>query len=222
MSARNTSATPHARRSNCSAIWLMAAIGAAISIATSAAAQSDPVAITTDLPTRAGVTVRIMALPPAGQPRAAAILLVGGDGINRIPDNATPAWTRDGSFLIRSSTMFRDHALYTVIVDVPSESTKRTRRVPRPRGEHVADIAAVIAETRTTRAGCTSLADREQQWHRLSRERRCTSCLSGRARRARPHRDRRASHSFKSHRQDGTHVRPRRHSRAHPARSQSS
>jgi predicted alpha/beta-hydrolase family hydrolase len=73
--------------------------------------------------------------------------LVGGDGIVGIPDQATAAWTQDGSFLVRSSTLFRGRGFYTVVVDVPSD---RRAGLGGFRGtqEHVTDVAAVIADVR--------------------------------------------------------------------------
>jgi predicted alpha/beta-hydrolase family hydrolase len=78
--------------------------------------------------------------------------LVGGDGIVGIPDQATAAWTRDGSFLVRSSTLFRSRGFYTVIVDVPSD---RRGGLGGFRGtqEHMTDIAAVIADVRLRTPG---------------------------------------------------------------------
>ena len=96
---------------------LLAGIAAA---AMPAMAQGQGDATVVDLATRPGVTVRTMTLVPPGRASFAAILLVGGNGVNNIPAHANAAWTRDGSFLVRSSPLFRDHGVYTVLVEVPN------------------------------------------------------------------------------------------------------
>lgn len=113
-----------------------------------ASAQAPGSAFVADLPTRPGVTVRMLTLVPPGRPSFAAVLLVGGNGVTGIPANADAAWTRDGSFLVRSSPLFRDRGAYTVLVEVPSDLRGGMPTAFRNTPEHLADLAAVIADVR--------------------------------------------------------------------------
>lgn len=117
-----------------------------------ARAQGQGEAFVIDLPTRPGVTVRTLTLVPSSRATFAAILLVGGNGVNSIPANADAAWTRDGSFLVRSSPLFRDRGAYAVLVEVPSDLRGGMPTSFRNTPEHLADLAAVIADVRR-RAG---------------------------------------------------------------------
>lgn len=121
--------------------------------APAALAQGAGGAAVADLPTRPGVTVRTLTLAPAGTPRFAAILLVGGNGVNAIPDRADAAWTRDGSFLVRSSPLYRERGVYTVLVDVPTDHRGGMPTAFRNTREHLTDLAAVIADVRRRAPG---------------------------------------------------------------------
>jgi hypothetical protein len=96
-----------------------------------------------DLPTRPGVTVRILALTPA-QPKAAVILLAGGHGGLRISPEGTMRWG-EGNFLIRTRSLFADQGLTAVVVDTPTD-----RMSPpflsgfRHTNEHALDLKTVI------------------------------------------------------------------------------
>ncbi|MGA0031831.1 MAG: alpha/beta hydrolase [Burkholderiales bacterium] len=94
-----------------------------------------------DLPTRPGVTQRILAIAPE-KPQAAVVLFAGGNGgIGIKPDGSI---TRGGNFLVRSRKHFAGHNLLTVVIDAPSDRDS----VPRETAEHVTDIRAVIAWVR--------------------------------------------------------------------------
>lgn len=121
---------------------LLLALGALT--AATASAQAPRVV---DLPTRDGVTQRFIALAPE-KPRAAVILLAGGDGFLGI--DAGGGLQRGGNFLVRSRQLFAEQGLYTVVVDAPSDK----QRYPhlsgeRQRPDHVADLKAVIAWLRS-------------------------------------------------------------------------
>lgn len=91
-----------------------------------------------DLPSRPGVTQRILAITPE-QPKAAVILFAGGDGgIGIRPDGRI---TRGGNFLVRSRDLFAGRQLLTVVIDAPSDRSG----VPRETADHVSDVRAVIA-----------------------------------------------------------------------------
>jgi dienelactone hydrolase len=102
-----------------------------------------------DIPTRSGVTQRILVLAPQ-HPKAAVILFAGGNGGVKIT-SAGAITALAGNFLIRSRQLFVDQGLLTVIVDAPSD-----RQSPpflaggfRTSSAHVADIKAVIAWARS-------------------------------------------------------------------------
>lgn len=110
-------------------VWLLIAIWPAAVSAQSAQAL--------DLPTRPGVTQRILVIKP-DKPKAAVVLFAGGDGsIGIQPDGRI---TRGGNFLVRSRDLFAGHDLLTVVIDAPSDRST----VPRQTDDHVTDIKAVI------------------------------------------------------------------------------
>ncbi len=100
-----------------------------------------------DLPTRPGVTQRVLVLAPPS-PKAAVILFAGGHGGLQMTADGSFGWGK-GNFLIRSRQLFVDQGLLTVVVDAPSD-----RQSPpylagfRQGSEHAADIRAVIAWVR--------------------------------------------------------------------------
>jgi dienelactone hydrolase len=111
-----------------------------------ARAQADPRVV--DIPTRPGVTQRLLVLAPA-QPRAAVVLLAGGHGGLQIFPNGSMRWG-DGNFLVRTRQLFADQSLMVVVLDAPSDRQRppflaEFRQTP----EHAADLKAVMAWMRT-------------------------------------------------------------------------
>lgn len=100
-----------------------------------------------DIPTRPGVTQRMLVLSPPTA-KAAAILFAGGHGGLQIFPNGSFKWGA-GNFLVRTRQLFADQGLMVVIVDAPSD-----RQNPpflagfRQKPEHAADIKAVVAWVR--------------------------------------------------------------------------
>ncbi len=100
-----------------------------------------------DIPTRPGISQRMLVLSPQ-EPKAAVILFAGGHGGLQIFPNGSFNWG-DNNFLVRTRQLFADQGLLVVVVDAPSD-----RQSPpylggfRQRPEHVADIKAVIAWAR--------------------------------------------------------------------------
>lgn len=122
----------------CIAAIFMACIGFAH-------AQTAPRVV--DIPSRPGVTQRVLVLAPP-EPKAVAILFTGGNGILQIADKGELGQGK-GNFLIRSRQLFVDQGLMTVLVDAPSDHQAPPylggfRQTP----EHLADIKAVIAWVR--------------------------------------------------------------------------
>ncbi len=102
-----------------------------------------------DVPTRAGVTQRILWLQPAAATpaKAVVILFAGGDGGIQIGTNGDIR--RSGNFLVRSRDLFVAQGLAVIVFDAPSD-----RQAPpfmdqfRQTSEHVGDIKATIAWAR--------------------------------------------------------------------------
>jgi len=105
-----------------------------------------------DIPTRLGVTQRILVLLPP-DPKAAVILFAGGHGGLHIYPNGSLGYG-DGNFLVRSRQLFAANGLLVAVVDAPSD-----RQSPpylagfRQRPEHTADIKEVIAWAREEAKG---------------------------------------------------------------------
>ncbi len=120
---------------------------AALLIALAPQVQAQTVQSVVDIPTRPGVTQRMLVLsPPAA--KAAVILIPGGHGGLQIFPNGSLAWG-DGNFLVRTRQLFADQGLMVVVIDAPSDR----QHSPflggfRQRPEHVADLKAVIAWVR--------------------------------------------------------------------------
>lgn len=117
-------------------LWILASL---------AYADAEPKVV--DIPTRPGVTQRLLVLAPPS-PKAAAILFAGGHGGLQISPEGTLGWGM-GNFLIRARQLFVDQGLLTVVIDAPSD-----RQSPpylagfRHAAEHTADVQAVIAWVR--------------------------------------------------------------------------
>src|SRR4051812_23225325 len=100
-----------------------------------------------DVPTRPGVSQRLLVLSPQA-PKAAVVLFAGGHGGLHIYLNGSFNWG-EGNFLVRTRQLFAGHDLLVVVVDAPSD-----RQGPpflsgyRQRPEHAADIKAVVAWAR--------------------------------------------------------------------------
>ncbi len=125
---------------------LLRIAGLLIAWAAAATAQAQTARVI-DLPTRLGVTQRLLVLGPA-EPRATVILFAGGHGGLQIADDGTLQWGR-GNFLVRSRQLFADQGLRVVLIDAPSDRQRPPylagyRQTP----EHVADVKAVIAWAR--------------------------------------------------------------------------
>lgn len=97
-----------------------------------------------DIPTRQGVTQRLIYLFPE-KPRAAAILFAGGHGGLQISPSGGFGWG-EGNFLVRTRRLFAEQGLAVAVMDAPSDRQNPPylagfRQTP----EHVADVKAVIA-----------------------------------------------------------------------------
>ncbi len=97
-----------------------------------------------DIPTRTGVTQRMLVLAP-GSPKAAVVLLAGGHGGLQISLSGSLKWG-EGNFLVRTRQLFVSNGLMVAVVDAPSDRQNSPYLGGfRQKPEHVADIKAVIA-----------------------------------------------------------------------------
>lgn len=100
-----------------------------------------------DIPTRPGVTQRMLVLTPPA-PKAAVILLAGGHGGLQIASGGSIHWGKD-NFLVRARQLFANQGFLVVLVDAPSDRLSSPfLRGFRQTPEHLADMKAVIAWTR--------------------------------------------------------------------------
>lgn len=103
-----------------------------------------------DIPTRAGVTQRLLVISPASAPKAALVLFAGGHGGLQMAADGAMQWG-GGNFLIRSRSAFADQGLLVAVLDAPSD-----RQSPpylsdfRQSPEHAQDVRHVIAWLRET------------------------------------------------------------------------
>ena len=83
-----------------------------------------------DIPTRPGVTQRMLVLSPPTV-KAAVILFAGGHGGLQIFPNGSFKWGA-GNFLVRTRQLFADQGLMVAVVDAPSDRQKSAlpRRLP--------------------------------------------------------------------------------------------
>lgn len=120
--------------------WLL---GAAL-LALLAHAQAQVVQKVVDIPTRPGVTQRMLVLAPP-EPKAALVLIPGGHGGLQMFPNGSMKWG-EGNFLVRTRQLFAEQALLVAVIDAPSDR----QAAPflqgfRQKPEHAADLKAVIA-----------------------------------------------------------------------------
>ena len=104
-----------------------------------------------DIPTRPGVTQRMLLLTPAA-PKAVVVLLAGGHGGLQLSADGEMQWGK-GNFLVRTRQQFAQQGLTVAVIDAPSD-----RQEPpfldgfRQTSAHVADLKAVIAWLRQSAA----------------------------------------------------------------------
>jgi dienelactone hydrolase len=102
-----------------------------------------------DIPTRAGVTQRLIVISPP-EPRAAVVLFAGGHGGLQVFPNGSMK-SGEGNFLVRTRQLFAAQGLFVAVVDAPSDRQKPPfLQGHRQRPEHAADIKAVISWLRET------------------------------------------------------------------------
>jgi pimeloyl-ACP methyl ester carboxylesterase len=102
---------------------------------------------TTEIPTRPGVTQKMLVLT-AASPKAVLVLFPGGHGGLQLYSNGSMRWG-GSNFLVRVRQGFVDQGFAVVVLDAPSDrQTPPFLRGFRQRPEHVEDVKAVIAWAR--------------------------------------------------------------------------
>ncbi|MES2960456.1 MAG: alpha/beta hydrolase [Pseudomonadota bacterium] len=97
-----------------------------------------------DIPTRPGVSQRVLLIEPPGA-KAAVVLFAGGHGGLQLFPNGSMKWG-EGNFLVRARQLFAEQGLLVAVIDAPSD-----RQTPpylggfRQTPEHAADVKGVIA-----------------------------------------------------------------------------
>ena len=112
----------------------------ALLVAGSVAAQAPRVV---DVPTRPGVSQRILYLP-AREAKAAAILFAGGHGGLAIDAAGKFGWGA-GNFVVRSRTLFVERGVAVAVIDAPSDKLPQGLGGFRQTPEHATDVRAVVA-----------------------------------------------------------------------------
>jgi pimeloyl-ACP methyl ester carboxylesterase len=107
-----------------------------------------------EIPTRPGVTMKLIEIAAKDRSAPIVILFAGGNGKVRLDDwdgSGTP--TRN--FLVRSRGLFADQGFHVAVPDAPSDRKEMRRGLIRFRttGRHARDIAAVIRHMRKLSSG---------------------------------------------------------------------
>jgi len=95
-----------------------------------------------DLPTRPGVSQRMVFVEPDGKPRAAAVLVAGGHGALKIFPNGSFGWGDQG-FLVRNRGLLVQQGIAIALIDAPSDKRSGLAGF-RDSDEHAADVAATV------------------------------------------------------------------------------
>lgn len=115
------------------------------------AALADPRVI--DIPTREGVTERVLWLPAQTQPVGILMVMPGGHGGLRISDAGSIAWG-ENIFLVRNREALSRMGLHVLIVDAPSDrGAPNYLRGFRQTADHVSDLRAIIQWARKEAPG---------------------------------------------------------------------
>lgn len=102
---------------------------------------------------RPGTTQAFFIAAMEAPPRAAAILLPGGEGMLRLRREDGRIRFAAGNFLTRSRAEFARHGILPVLVDAPSDRPAGMDRAFRESPQHALDLGAVVAEVKRRHPG---------------------------------------------------------------------
>jgi hypothetical protein len=102
------------------------------------------------VPTRPGVTVRVMLVPPAGEPSATLLMFPGGLGNNHFRESDGRV-VPGGNFLVRTAKPFAARGILVAVIDAPSDQPQGMDNAFRMGKAHAEDVTKVLAmlEART-------------------------------------------------------------------------
>ena len=120
--------------------WACALLAGMLGLAAPSAAGADEIL---SVATRAGVTVRVLLVAPAGEPSATILMFPGGLGQNHFSE-------RDGrvvlsqNFLVRTARLFAARGFLVAVIDTPSDLAQGMDDAFRMGRSHAEDVAKVL------------------------------------------------------------------------------
>ncbi len=120
----------------------------ALPLASSAPAQQGPKIEVVTVAVRPGVTMRYIAVASEGAPKAAVILLAGGNGALKLDAGGAIGSDLGGNFLIRSRGQFAREGLYVAALDAASDRQGGMKGDVRLSQQHADDISKVIVDVK--------------------------------------------------------------------------
>jgi pimeloyl-ACP methyl ester carboxylesterase len=95
------------------------------------------------VPTRSGVTVRVLLVAPAGEPSATLLNFPGGFGNDSFKERDGRI-VLGGNFLVRTARLFAARGLLVAVIDTPSDQPKGMDDAFRMGKAHVEDVTKVL------------------------------------------------------------------------------
>ncbi len=102
---------------------------------------------------RPGATMRYLAITSGGHPRAAVILLAGGNGAVRLSSSGAIGSDLGLNFLIRSREQFARQSLFVAALDAASDRQGGMNGAIRLSAQHAQDIGKVVADVKNRTGG---------------------------------------------------------------------
>lgn len=95
------------------------------------------------VPTRPGVTVRVLLVAPDGEPAATLLMFPGGLGTNHFPERDGRI-VLGGNFLVRTARIFAARGLLVAVIDTPSDRPQGMDDAFRMSKTHAEDAIKVL------------------------------------------------------------------------------
>jgi len=95
------------------------------------------------VPTRPGVTVRVLLLAPTDAPSATILMFPGGFGENHFGEKDGKPWLGK-NFLVRTAGLFAARGLLVAVIDTPSDQPRGMDKASRMGKEHIEDVRKVL------------------------------------------------------------------------------
>ncbi len=125
--------------------WIRAALLAGVMAAGMPAAAAQEIL---SVPTRQGVTVRVLLVAPAAEPSATLLMFPGGFGNNHFRERDGRI-VLGGNFLVRTAPLFAARDLLVAVIDTPSDQPQGMDDAFRMGQAHVEDVAKVLEVLKT-------------------------------------------------------------------------